>query len=178
MLKKLAITAAVITSLFAVARPAGAAESTTTFTLTAGSLSISAPASASLGSAAITASSLSASLGTVTVTDNRGSTLGTWTASVSSTDFTTGGATANETIGKANIDYWSGAATSTTGTGVFTPGQLLVANAQDLSTSRTAFTGTALVGNNEASFAPTIVVNVPASAVSGAYSGTVTHSIA
>jgi hypothetical protein len=73
------------------------------------------------------------------VTDNRGALLGTWTASVSSTDFTTGGATANETIAKGQVTYWSGPATATSGTATFTPGQLASVNAQDLSVSRTAF---------------------------------------
>jgi hypothetical protein len=112
------------------------------------------------------------------VTDTRGALLGAWTTSVSSTDFTTGGATSNETIVKASADYWSGAATSTTGVGTFTPGQLLAANKQTLGSSRTAFSATVVVGNNTAAWNPTVIINVPSAAVAGTYSGTITHSVA
>jgi len=158
--------------------PAHAADTTTTFTLTAGGLSVSAPSSASLGSVATGSATASAQLGSVSVTDSRGALLGAWTTSVSSTDFTTGGATSNETIAKASADYWSGAATATSGVGTFTPGQLLSANKVALSTSRTAFSASVVVGNNSASFNPTMIINVPGAAVAGTYSGTVTHSVA
>jgi hypothetical protein len=172
----LALTVATAGSLVVLAAPADAGQGVT-FSLTAGSLTVSDPADKSLGSAATGTASLSSQLGTVTVTDNRGSLLGTWTASVSSTDFTTGAASANETIVKGQIDYWSGAATATSGTAVTLPGQLLVANKQALSASRTAFSASAVVGNNSTSWNPTVVVNVPAQAVAGTYSGTVTHSV-
>ena len=165
-------------ALTAPARAATTGDTTTTFTLTAGNLAITAPASASLGSVATGTGTTSAQLGSVSVTDGRGALLGSWTTSVSSTDFTTGGATANETITKASADYWSGAATATTGTGTFTPGQLLALNKQALSSSRTAFSATVVIGNNTASWNPTMVINVPAAAVAGVYSGTVTHSVA
>ncbi|MEY2419168.1 MAG: hypothetical protein QOG90_1848, partial [Actinomycetota bacterium] len=69
-------------------------------------------------------------------------------------------------------------ATSTSGTGTFTPGQLLAANKVTLGATRTAFSATVVVGNNSAAWNPTVIVNVPANAVAGAYSGTVTHSVA
>jgi hypothetical protein len=78
-------------ALGALALPAAADTTTTTFTLSGGALSISVPASKNLGSAATGASSLSSQLGTVTVTDDRGALAGCWTATVASTDFTTGG---------------------------------------------------------------------------------------
>jgi hypothetical protein len=172
----LALTVASAGSLVVFAAPAGAAQGVT-FQLTAGSLTVSDPADKSLGSGATGTASITSQLGTVTGTDNRGSLLGTWTATVSSTDFTTGGATADETIAKGQVDYWSGAATASTGTAVRVPGQLLAANKQALSTSRTAFSATGVVGNNTASWNPTVVVNVPAQAVAGTYSGTITHSV-
>jgi hypothetical protein len=154
-------------------------DTTTTFTLTGGLLSITTPASKALGSVATGATATaSVQLGSVAVGDARGGLLATWTTSVSSTDFTTGAATANETIAKANADYWSGAATSTTGTGVFTPGQLLVANKVTLASSRSAFVGTVLVGNNTAAWNPTVSVNIPSASVAGDYTGTITHSVA
>ena len=174
----MAATTLVAAAFVGIAAPAGAADTTTTFTLTGGALSISAPASKALGSGATGVSTLSAQLGTTTVTDARGSLLGAWTGSVSSTNFITGAGTANETIAKADADYWSGAATAASGVGTFTPGQLTVANKVLLDASRTAFSAAAVVGNNSVSWNPTVTINVPASAVAGTYSGTITHSVA
>jgi hypothetical protein len=175
--KRTALVGAVL-SVLAFALPAHAADTTTTFSLAGGSLSISAPASRDLGSGSTGGGTVSAQLGSVTVTDNRGALVGTWTASVSSTDFTTGGASANETIAKGQVTYWSGTATASSGVAVFAPGQASAANAQALSVSRTAFSATAIVGNNSASWNPTVTVNVPAAAVAGDYTGTITHSVA
>jgi len=173
------IIVGMVAALSALAVPAFAAGTTTTFSLTGGSLSISAPSSTvNLGSAATGASAVTAQLGTVTVTDARGSLAGSWTSTVSSTDFTTGGATADETVAKANVFYWSGAATASSGTAVFTPGQLLSANETALSAGKTAFSATAIVGNDSASWNPTIDVHIPAAAVAGTYTGTITHSVA
>jgi len=180
-LATLAIGSGLVVGGFAgLASPAGAADSTTTFTLTAaGGLAVTAPATSPLGSVATGASSTTpAQLGIVAVSDGRGALLGAWTSSVASSDFTTGLATANETIGKANAGYWSGAATASSGTAVLLPGQALAANVQTLASSRTAFSASAVVGNNTASWNPTVNVNIPAASVAGAYSGTITHSVA
>jgi hypothetical protein len=163
------------------AAPAQAAtgDTTTTFILTAGSLAITAPASKALGSVATgSASTAPIQMGAVSVSDGRGALLGSWTTAVSSTAFTTGAGTANETIANSNAEYWSGAAVSTTGTGVFTPGQATSANVVTLATSRTAFAATVVVGNNTASWNPTVSVNIPAAGVAGSYTGTITHSVA
>jgi hypothetical protein len=114
----------------------------------------------------------------VTVTDARALLTASWTSTVSGTAFTTGGATTAETIPAANISYWSGLATSTSGVGTFTPGEATAALAQTLSASRTAYTLTLGVSNNSATWNPTLVVAVPASAVVGTYTGTITHSVA
>lgn len=159
------------------ATPASAADTTTTFSLTAGALNLTAPASAALGAGAIGAP-VTASLGSVTVNDSRGALVAAWTATTVSSDFTTGGGTAAETVGKANVQYWSGLATSTTGTSLATPGQLLAANAVTIDTAKTAFSLVAGVGNNSSTWAPTLIVTVPATAVAGSYSGVVTHSVA
>ena len=158
--------------------PAHADDTEVTFELTAtGGLSISAPAAADLGSAGTDATTLSGSLGTVTVTDSRGALLGSWTAWVSATDYTTGGASAAVTIDSSSVRYWSGLP-SLTGVAVVVPGQATALLAQDLGASRTAASATATVGNTSASWAPTVIVDVPASAVAGVYTGTVTHSVA
>ena len=75
----------------------------------------------------------------MTVTDNRGITGESWTATVTATTFVTGGATAPETIPLTRVTYWSGPATATTGTGTFTPGQASPAAAVSLTVPRTAF---------------------------------------
>ena len=89
-MRKFLLLAGAIGALAATtALPAGA-DTTATFTLTAGGLSISAPTgSVSLGSqlASTSASTISGPLGGVTVSDQRGG-VTTWTASVISTAFT------------------------------------------------------------------------------------------
>jgi hypothetical protein len=179
MRKRLALVLSVATaagSMIAFSAPADAGQGVT-FTLTAGLLQVSDPADKSLGSVGTGTASISNTLGSTTVTDNRGALLGTWTASVSSTDFTTGAASANETIGKALVNYYSGASTASSGTAVRVPGQATALLATDLSTARTAFSATGVVGNNSTTWVPTVVVNLPSAAVAGTYSGTVTHSI-
>ncbi|MDH6580461.1 hypothetical protein [Kitasatospora sp. MAP5-34] len=152
-------------------------DTSTTFSVTAGALSIAVPASAALGSV-LPGNTVTAQLGAVTVTDARALLTAAWTASVVSTSFQTGGGTAPETIATSAVSYWSGAATATAGTATFTPGQATAGAAQTLASSRTAFTATAGVGNNTAAWNPTLVVAVPAGAVGGTYTGTVTHSVA
>jgi hypothetical protein len=92
-----------------VAPPASAA-TTATFTLTAGTLSISAPTgNVSLGSqvASTVSSTMSGSLGVVTVSDQRGGTT-TWTASVIATAFTPTSGPADPPI---NASYAAGTIT-------------------------------------------------------------------
>jgi len=175
----LAIAGTAVASLFA-APSAQAADTDTTFVLSAaGGLSVSVPASKELSAGTATnAGTLTAQLGATQVQDLRGALLGAWTATVTSSDFTTGEGTADETISKSNVSYWSGAATATSGTAVMVPGQATALLAQALSASRTAFSATGTVGNNSATWNPTIVVSIPADAVVGTYEGTITHSIA
>jgi hypothetical protein len=158
------ITAAAV-AVIVVAAPANAA------------VSISAPTSAALGTRATGSATLSAQLGTITVTAS-GLVAPSFVSTVSASNFTTGGQTANETLAKSVISYWSGPATSTSGLATATPGQLTAAQAVSLSTARTAFSGTGLLLSISASWNPTIVVNLPPTAVAGTYSGTITHSVA
>ncbi|MFJ1655799.1 hypothetical protein ACIOC2_31425 [Streptomyces sp. NPDC088337] len=78
----------------------------------------------------------------------------------------------------SDVEYWSGPATSTNGSGTFTPGQPTAAAAVALSSAQTAFAHTAGGGANSASWDPTVIVNVPSTVASGAYTGTITHSVA
>ncbi|MEV4748078.1 hypothetical protein AB0K21_17030 [Streptosporangium sp. NPDC049248] len=143
----------------------------------ADSLTITVPASANLGSGAA-GDTISASLGTVTVVDTRGG-MPPWTATVSATNFTTGGGSPAQTITKANISYWSGTVTDSSGGGNRTPGQTTAAQAVPLSTSVTAFSGRKPLSlPTSTSWAPTLVVTVSAAAATGVYSGVITHSVA
>jgi hypothetical protein len=168
--------AAVVLGLGVAAR---AADTSTSFTLTSGSLSINPPGSSNLGSVPAGTTTIFAQLGTVTVNDNRGASNGSWTASVSSTDFTTGSGTPpNQVVTKANVAYASGPATNQTGTATTTPGQSNPASPVDLSVTRTAFSASAITGNESTSWNPTVYVSPSSSNVAGVYTGTITHSVA
>lgn len=176
------VVVATLTAAAAVVAPADAATSgstVTTFTVaaTGTGLAITVPATAGLGTGA-PGSTITAHLGAVTVTDSRAVDPAAWTASVISSDFTIP-ATA-DTIPAGDVDYWSGPATSTVGSGTFTPGQPTSADgrALDNTTLLTAMSLTGGAGSNSATWDPTLVVNVPAAAVAGTYTGTVTHSVA
>jgi hypothetical protein len=178
MRKALALTAAVAAGVVcAVANPASAGTTTTTtFTLTANSsgLAVSVPASASnIGTAATGATSVSGSLGTITVTDPRGALVANWTATVSSTDFTTGSSpSANETVLKSAITYSSGVGTALAGQ----VGAMVPSVGASLASSATAATW-AGAGNNTVSWTPTLSFALLPSQIAGTYTGTVTHSV-
>jgi len=164
------------------AAPAAAAPddtTSTTFEVLAGTLDVVAPATADLGSGA-PGGTISGQLGAVTVTDSRASDDASWTATVTATVFQTGTGSGPETVLPEEIDYWSGAAGSTTGDGTFTPGQATAGDAAELSSSvqLTAFTHSGGTGGNSATWNPTLVVNVPLDSIAGVYTGTVTHSVA
>ncbi|GAB7184442.1 hypothetical protein ATKI12_4273 [Kitasatospora sp. Ki12] len=138
-------------------------------------LSITVPTSVNLGSSA-PGGTITGHLGAVTVDDN--GVVANWTVTVAATNFTTGAGAPAQTIAKGSVSYWSGPATAKTGTGTVTPGQATAAQAQALSASRTAFSLTGGLVVTSVTWNPTLIVSVPASAVGGAYTGTVTHSVA
>jgi hypothetical protein len=152
----------------AIVLPAGATP--TSFTLTAGALSISAPTgSVSLGSqvASTSASTITGPLGVVTVSDQRGGPT-TWTASVISSAFTP---TAGPADPASNVSYAAGTITQSAtvvATGV---------PASDLTGVTTVVTG-ASTGISTASWNPSISVLVPANFAPGVYAATITHSVA
>jgi hypothetical protein len=172
-LTSITVTTGVTVNGRTLARNGAVTLDTNTITRPAGALSISVPAMANLGSVAAGAANVSAHLGEITVTDNRDASPAAWTVTVSSTSFTTGGATAPETIAKGSVRYSPGSATSTTGNATFTPG-----TAGNLSSARTAFSASDGTGNNSATWNPTITVTLPAGVVVGTYTATITHSVA
>lgn len=145
----------------------------------AGALAITVPSAVDLGAVPSGSATFSARLGTVTATASGTLLLlPSFVATVSATNFTTGTRTAAETIPKASISYWSGPVTASSGSQTAVPGQLTALHAQPLSQPRTAFSSKGLVLSISTSWNPTIVINIPPAAVSGAYTGTITHSVA
>lgn len=139
-------------------------------------LAVTVPTAQNFGSVASGTSSFSQALGTVTVTAS-GLVFPSFTATVSATNFITGVGSSAQTISKSSISYWSGPATLALVQNAV-PGQATAAQAQSLSVSRTAFSSTGLALSITTAWNPTIVVAIPASAVAGTYSGTITHSVA
>ena len=145
------------------------AETDTTFELIGGSLGISAPVgpvSLGTGAASVGGQPITGSLGAVTVTDNRGNTLG-WTASAQSTDFEAGDLTVPATV----VSYASTDATPT-GTVTVTP-----AAAADLSAASPVETATGVAGAHSATWNPNLSIAVPAGTQTGLYTATLTHSV-
>lgn len=181
----IALSAAMSVGLAAfvpVAANAGPGDTPSTFTLSSsGGLSIAVPDGSvtpvNLGTATTGAGSLAHSLGSVTVTDGRGALTATWTAAASSTDFTTGGATANETVTKANVGYYAGVGTPLLGqVGAFVPSGTALTPVALAGTGANVGTW-AGTGNNTVSWNPTITFTLSPAQVAGTYSGTITHSV-
>ncbi|MDG4786490.1 hypothetical protein O7626_11210 [Micromonospora sp. WMMD1102] len=177
-----AVAVAACAAIGLLAAPAAAAPTDTTvvtLNVVGAGLDIEAPESAFLGSG-LPGTTLTGSIGTVRVTDQRGSADASWTASVTSTHFETGGGSPTERILAEQIDYWSGPGAEQLGTGTFIPGQPTAADAEPLSTVTplVAFQHVGGTGVNSVAWSPTLIVHIPASAVVGTYTGTVTHSVA
>jgi hypothetical protein len=149
---------------------AGDPDTTVTFAVSSGSLSMTAPVSVDLGTNA-PGTTITGALGAVVVTDDRASLTAAWTAVASSTAWTTGGATAAETVPAADVAYDPGSIT-TTGTITATGSAITLSDA-----SQPVVTGTAGVGDNTATWDPAISVALPAAAVVGTYTGTITQSV-
>ncbi|HUN37853.1 MAG TPA: hypothetical protein VMU95_38175 [Trebonia sp.] len=158
------------------ARPAAggagpSATTTMTFAVTVGALSITAPTSATLGAGNPGTTIGPTPLGPVSVTDNRAALNAGWTVTAASTDFTTGGSTSPETIAASNVTYTPGPIT-TTGTVTSTPSTITLSGSP-----QTVVTATGIVGDDTASWNPNMSVAVPANAVGGTYTATLTHSV-
>ena len=148
-----------------------------TFTVNSGELTMTAPTAADLGSGTgsqtgLPGTSISGNLGTVTVTDDRAALDAVWTATASATSFTTGTATTAETIPATDLDYAPGTITVISGT-VTTDGlPITMSNA-----AQPVVDATNIEGDNQVSWNPLITVHIPANAVTGEYSGTISESV-
>jgi hypothetical protein len=134
-------------------------------------LSISVPAGADFGSIA-TGGRATAGLGTVTVTDNRALPGASWTATVSSTDFTNA-VTSADLIPAGDVSYLISTLGTTTGSATFTPAPVTVLSGSP----QAVVTATSANGDNSATWDPQIQVSVPATAVIGTYTATITNSV-
>jgi hypothetical protein len=154
------------------------APTTVTFSVTTGLLTLTVPAiTAALTDVAPGATSTGA-LGAVTVTDDRALLTAAWTVTASTSTFTTGLGSPAETIPVSDVGYAVGSITTTgtiTATGIDLPAGTAVGDFSG--TAQPVVAGTAGSGNNTATWDPTISVAVPASAVGGDYTGTLTHSV-
>jgi len=172
----LAITAATTAGLAAfvpaTANAATSGSTPVTFTLTGGAISLTVPsATATLagGALTVTGSTVTGQLGSSTVTDARGLLTVTDTVTMSSSDFTSG---ANTILATGNATGYSGVATPS-GTGVPVP----TLTGQSLSGAGSTILTVAIVGSGGATYNPTVSVAIPAGAVAGVYTGTVTQSV-
>lgn len=180
MRSKLLLVGAVAATVAGLGTPvnaAGSGDTTVTFVVPSGALSITVPPLAGLPSGA-PGTTVGGTLGTVAVTDARALLSASWSATVTSTDFKTGAGTPEETITKDSVFYWSGAGKATAGNGTFLPGQPTSASKQPLSAAVTAYSMSGGVGRSSAVWTPSLVVTLPPSAITGSYSGTVIHSVA
>ena len=134
---------------------------------------MTAPAAADLGEAA-PGGAISGTLGGggVVVTDLRATLGGTWTATASSTDWTTGGGTPDETIPADLATYTPGTIGVTGTSNAATEGHVITLSG----TPQNVVTAT-VTGNNTASWDPTIALTVPDTAVGGVYTATLTQSV-
>ena len=142
-----------------------------TIEVTGGPLNISVPAGpVSLGSVGASTSpqTVTAFLGTVSVTDVRGGTAG-WVVTASAVDFT---GPQNISVSAPGLSSYTTPAASVIGTA-----DVAGSNLNALYPGGVVQTATGVVGVNAATWNPTISMTIPANALAGTYSSTVTHSV-
>ena len=174
MRKTFVIAVAAAALVGATALPASAADTTATFTLAAGTLSVSAPPSAPaaliVNGAIGVATLATGSLGTVTVSDQRGGATA-WSVYGASTPFM------NVAQAAGQVTYDAGVAPVAVGGATFTPTAAGVP--QPMSTTAAVVGAGTGPGSSIVTFDPTITVAIPPSGnLIGAYSGIITTSIA
>lgn len=156
----------------ATALPAAADSTSATITVTGGSLSISTPASAVIGTIenSVGGGIIHGSLGEVVVSDARGAAAGSgWVASVISSAFTP---PAGPAIPASDVGYTAGAIAKV-GTATYTAN-----NPTNLTAVTAAVTASGITGDNSATWSPTINVTVNGGMAAATYSATITHSVA
>lgn len=165
-------------SALALAAPAFAApasgttgNTTATFTVGSGALTISVPTPATFNSTSnsVGGGTVTGMLGVVTVTDARSAAgITGWSTSVSSSDFTGG----TPIIKASAVGYSAGVVTTLTGSALYT-----TTNQTNIAGDPVIVTAANTTGNDLASWNPTITIAVPGGTTPGIYSTTITHSI-
>jgi hypothetical protein len=171
LLQTLSVVFVALSLASASAPAANAVGTDLTLTLSGGSLHISAPASAILGTAVADSAgtTISSKIGDVTVTDNRAAAAGSgWIATAISTALTP---TSGPALSAHRMSYDSGTII-VTGTVTCTD-----QDPTDLTGVSPAVVATAITGSNSATWNPTLTVTIPGSFVSGIYTGAITHSV-
>ena len=177
------ITAAALAAMAAASAPASAGDTSVTFTIASGGLSLTIPTNPPVSlngttGLALGTTSVVGSLNPTTVTDSRGSLAGTWKVQVSSTDFDGPEAdipdeAAGMYIDVADLDELADLATGGMVPLVFasalTPADLGAATPATLVSGTTALTGTM-------TYTPKVKVTIPANTPAGTYTGTVTQT--
>lgn len=179
MRKALAAGALLATATALVLTGAPAEATSVTFTLSGGSLSVTQPG----GPAALTGgalaglagTALTGSLGSTTVTDQRGGVTG-WTSTIAQTTAFSNGTT---TIPVGNTKAWVASPITPTGVAVVTAGTYLtqLTGLALTSNAQSFVTASAVVGNNSATFNPSIAVTIPSDATVGDYTGVITQTV-
>lgn|GEM_PF-6729107 len=159
-------------AVFGLAGPANAdsGDTAVTLDLSGGAVSISVPPSASL-SGTIGTTPISGPLGTVTVTDNQGSSSPSWTTNVEMTNFNAPSGSGFSPIPVTNVTYNPGTVTRVNNTGTATP-----VTFTGESVAAPTVTATGGSGINSATWDPTLSVVIPPTAVATTYTATLTHS--
>jgi hypothetical protein len=152
------------------ALPASAADTTTTVTVDAGLLSLTAPGTSDLGAVVPGGAAATADIVGITVADGRAGTAN-WTASVSLTNFV--GVTPANSISATNATYDPSAVTSTTGA-VSVAAGAVVAN---LFAGGIVQSATLVSGNNTAVWDAALAVTAPLNTLVDDYTATLTHSV-
>lgn len=166
-MRKSIIILPVVAGLLVVAGagPASAEDTTVTVEVTGGALSITVPAALALTSvaASTSAETVSSALGAVSVSDLRGTAAG-WSVTAASADVL------GSELGGA-ISYTT---TDATFTGAVA---IVAADVPVLSTTAAPVQTATATGANTGTWNPTIELTVPAGALAGSYSATITHSV-
>jgi len=176
----LAAVVGATSALFAAPVPASAS-SGLIWTLGPGSLTVSEPGSANLGSTTlgVNGATVSGHLGSTTVTDTRGSLAG-WTVTISATNLSDGATPTPHTIAASAMKVYVATGdgpTVTSGVAVPVTSYTTSGTALTLSTVGQALMTATATGSNVVTYNPTVTITVGTTAIAGTYSGSVTQTV-
>jgi len=174
----LALTSTAASAAIKAPVPSGDPDTTVTFTVTSGLLTMTAPDAVSLGTTTGTTdtglpgSTVHGVMGDTVVTDDRALLDATWTATAAESNFLTGTHTPDETIPATQATYNAGTITTV---GIFLSAP--VVTPITLSNDPQTIVATNTDGDNTATWDAALAVAIPSTAVLGLYTGTLTQSV-